>query len=236
MTPRARPFPRSRPQAGFTLVEALVAMTLMGLVLTGLALLTGQWLPGWSRGLARVQQTERLALAIDRMAADLAAAEFVPANTKSKKPFFAGGESAVIFVRTALGPNARPGLEIVQLAPASGLKGAALARSTVPFVPRTPEAPPRAFGPPVPLLDAPYRVSFSYAGRDGTWRPDWSDAEELPRAVRLVVRDGTSGRALAASTAAMVRAQVPQLCVSEKTEKGCSSAPPPGQTVEAPAQ
>ena len=59
------------------------------------------------------------------------------------------------------------------------------------------------------------------------------DAEELPRAVRLVVRDGTSGRALAASTAVVIAAEVPRLCVTEKTEKGCA-APPPGQITEAP--
>lgn len=223
---------RPCPEAGFTLVEALVAMTLMGLVLTGLALITGQWLPGWSRGLARVQQTERLALAIDRMAADLAAAAFVPANIKSASPLFAGRDSTVTFVRTALGPNARPGLEIVELAPAAS---GGLARSTGPYVPRPAEAPPQPLGAPVPLLDAPYRIAFSYAGRDGAWRSDWMDAEELPRAVRLVVRDGTSGRALAASTAVVIAAEVPRLCVTEKTEKGCA-APPPGQIAEAPPQ
>lgn len=221
---------RPRPTAGFTLVEALVAMTLMGLVLTGLALLTGQWLPGWSRGLARVQQTERLALAIDRMAADLVVAAFVPANVTSTKPLFAGSDGAVTFVRTALGPNARPGLEIVQLAPAAG----GLARRAGPYVPRPADAPAQPLGAPVPLLDAPYRIAFSYAGRDGAWRSDWINGEELPRAVRLVVRDGTTGRALAASTAVVIAAEVPRLCVTEKTEKGCA-APPPGQVAEAPA-
>ena len=224
--------PRPCPEAGFTLVEVLVAMTLMGLVLTGLALLTGQWLPGWSRGLARVQQTERLALAVDRMAADLEAAAFVPANVKSTRPLFAGSEGAVTFVRTALGPNARPGLEIVTLAPAAT---GGIGRSTGPYVPRAAEAPPRPLGAPVPLLDPPYRIAFSYAGRDGAWRSDWSEAEELPRAVRLVVRDGGSGRALAASTAVVIAAEVPRLCVTETTEKGCA-APPPGQIAEAPPQ
>lgn len=63
--------------SGFTLVEALAAMVLMGLVLAALATITGQWLPNWSRGFSRVQSSQLLAAALDRIVADLGAAEFV---------------------------------------------------------------------------------------------------------------------------------------------------------------
>jgi general secretion pathway protein J len=231
--------PHQASVAGFTLVEALVAMALMGLVLTGLAMVTSQWLPNWQRGLARVQSSELVALAIDRIVADLASAEFVPPNRATKKPLFEGSELAVTFVRSALGPNAAPGLEIVQLAEARELKGPALARSTARFAPRAPDAAAPRFGEPIVLLKPPYRASFSYAGRDGVWRADWIDADELPRAVRLVVRDTATGRALGASTATMIHTELPVECITEQTRRGCGAdkgAPKDGETTpeEAP--
>jgi general secretion pathway protein J len=211
------------PVAGFSLVEALVAMALMGLVLTGLALVTAQWLPNWQRGLTRVQQSELLALAIDRIVADLAAAEFVPANIESKRPLFEGSELSVTFVRSALGPNARPGLEIVRLSEASNPRPA-LVRSTALFAPRPPDAAPPRFADPIALVSSLYRVSFSYAGRDGVWRSDWIDAEELPRAIRLVVRDAATSRTLGASTATVIHTELPMECVTEESRRGCSNS------------
>lgn len=220
MSARAR-----RNAAGFTLVEALVALVLMGLVLTGLAMATGQLMPQWARGLSRIEASERLALALDRVTADLAAAEFVPAHTAAKGPLFEGSATRITFARTALGPNAPPGIEIVRLAPANDLSGAGLARSTAPLLPRGPEAPPPALGTPVELLGPAWRISFSFAGRDGIWRTDWASAEDLPRAVRIVVREASGGRALPFSTTAIIRTELPAACVTEKTRRGCDKPP-----------
>ena len=77
---------RRSSTAGFTLVEALVATVLMGMILAALATVTAQWLPNWNRGFVRVQRTELLAIAIERLAADFAAAEFVPPNRCLKAP------------------------------------------------------------------------------------------------------------------------------------------------------
>jgi len=214
-----------RNAAGFTLVEALVALVLMGLVLTGLAMATGQLMPQWARGLSRIEASERIALAVDRVTMDIAAAEFVPAHTAAKGPLFEGSATRIIFARTALGPNAPPGIEIVRLAPANEASGAGLARSTAPLLPRGPEASPPALGTPVELLGQAWRISFSFAGRDGAWRADWASAEELPRAVRIVVREASSGRALPFSTTAVIRTELPAACVTEKTRRGCDKPP-----------
>src|ERR1700730_6880301 len=101
--------PRHRV-AGFTLIEALAATVLMGMILTALATVTGQCLPNWNRGFARVQLAELLEIALERLVADLAAAEFISPNRKSTRPLFEGTELAVTFVRSALGPNTPPGL------------------------------------------------------------------------------------------------------------------------------
>jgi len=210
--------------AGFTLVEALMATVLMGIVLTALATITAQWLPNWSRGFARVQRSELAAVALDRIVADLAAAEFTPPNRDSKRPLFEGTELAVTLVRTAFGPNARPGLELVRLAETADLRGSKLVRSTAPFVPRDLRAAPPHFGDPVVLLSVPYRASFSYAGRDGVWRNSWLDAKELPAAVRLIIRDAATGRTLSASTVTVVRTQLPAECVAANADRECGGA------------
>ena len=102
--------------AGFTLVEALVATALMGFILAALATITAQWLPNWNHGVVRVQRNEQVALGLERVAADLGAAEFISASHETRMPFFDGTNRSVIFVRTNLGPNTGPGLEVVRIA------------------------------------------------------------------------------------------------------------------------
>src|SRR5437764_13485055 len=102
-------------EAGFTLIEALVALALTGLVLSALGTMTAQWLPNWNRGLDRIQQSELIGIALQRIGADLAAAEYVPANRGERRPIFEGSELSVTFVRSALGPNAGSGLDVVRV-------------------------------------------------------------------------------------------------------------------------
>src|SRR5437764_6527235 len=99
-------------EAGFTLIEVLVATLLMTVILAALATVTAQWLPNWNRGMARVQNGERLAIGLERAIADLSAMEMIPLNSDSRKPLLEGAELSLTFVRTAVGPNSRPGLEI----------------------------------------------------------------------------------------------------------------------------
>src|SRR5215475_9297212 len=119
---------RDRRIAGFTLIEALIALALMTVILAGLASITSQWLPNWNRGIARAQRSELVRLALDRLISDLGASEFVPPNGDSKAPLFDGTEFSVTLVRTAVGPNARPGLEIVRIGQTGEKRGAALVR------------------------------------------------------------------------------------------------------------
>jgi len=77
-------------EAGFTLIETLVALALTGLVLSALANITSQWLPNWNRGMDRIQRSESISLALQRIGADLAAAEYVPGNSKQRQPLFDG--------------------------------------------------------------------------------------------------------------------------------------------------
>lgn len=216
-------------QLGFTLVEALLALALMGVILTALATVTAQWLPNWNRGFARVQRVEHLALGIERLVADLAAAESIRPGRESVQPLFDGAQLSVTFVRTALGPNTRSGLEIVRIAEMAGERGPTLVRTRAPFMPIVAgvnDKNPPNFADPVVLMRAPYRVSFAYAGADRVWQDIWRGAYQLPAAIRVTVRDDATQRTLAISTATMVHVDLPAECISAKSMADCRSRKP----------
>lgn len=213
--------------AGFTMLEALVAVALMGIIVGALAAVTAQWLPNWSRGLLRVQHNEQLAIALDRMVLDLGAAEWVSAREPGKY-LFEGDESSVSFVRTALGPNDRVGLDYVRFSEAATGLGRALVRARAPFTPLAGDsaviARRIAFADPVVLLREPYRILFAYAGLDGVWKGSWHGS--LPLAIRLNVFDNSTQRLLAISTAVRPHTTL-AAPVPEQTD-----APPPVPTGE----
>jgi general secretion pathway protein J len=208
------------PMAGFTLLEALVAMALMGLILTALATVTSQWLPNWNHGIVRVQRSDQVALGLERLAADIAAAQFIPASDQTRNPFFDGADRSIVFVRTALGPNTKPGLEVVRIAEVDSKQGPFLVRTRAPFVPGIDGIQP-VFSDPVVLLRAPYQLSFSYAGTDRSWREDWRAQVQLPNAVKLSVRDATTQRTLSISTATLVHAEIPVDCITARSLAEC---------------
>jgi len=217
--------PRRAPagEAGFTLVEVLLATLLMTVILAALATVTAQWLPNWNRGMARVQRAERLAMGLDRIVADLSVAETIPVNGDAKTPLFEGSELAVTFLRTAVGPNARPGLEIIRLIEKADSQGLAMVRERAPFAPMPSDAQIR-FADQVVLIRAPLRVTFSYAGPDQVWQPDWQGKTQLPDMVRVTVRDSATGQVLAVSRAATVHVNAPAECVRAKNPATCLTA------------
>jgi general secretion pathway protein J len=198
---------RRTGEGGFTLIEALVALALTGLVLSALANITAQWLPNWNRGFDRIQRSEMIGITLQRISDDLAAAQFVPVGGDETRPLFSGSEQTVTFVRTAVGPNAGPGLEVVRLSETSDQGGLATVRSRMSFRPMPPESASDRlrFSEPVLLLRAPYQLSFAYAGDDQAWHSAWQNIEKLPAKIRLTVRDSSNGRAI--STVAVIHVQ-----------------------------
>ena len=217
--------PRRAPadQAGFTLIEVLVATLLMTVILAALATVTSQWLPNWNRGMARVQRAERLAMGLERIAADLSVAEMVPIDGDAKVPLFEGSELAVTFVRTAVGPNARPGLEIIRFMEKADDQGLALVRERVPFAPMSSDAQIR-FADQVVLIRLPFRVTFSYAGPDQVWQPDWHGQMQLPDRIRIAVRDSATGQVLSVSSATIVHVNAWAQCARAKNPVTCLTA------------
>jgi general secretion pathway protein J len=221
---RTVPVGKRECESGFTLIETLVALALMGLVLSALANITSQWLPNWNRGMDRIQRSESIALALRQIGADLAAAEYVPANREQRQPLFDGSELTVTFVRTALGPNAKPGLDVVRIGETTDHGDLVTVRSRAPFAPLLPGtslSEQLQFGDPVALLRPPFRLSFSYAGSDRVWRDGWHEADKLPAAIMLTVRDGATERVLSVSTVASIHAEAPAAVKCAQPGNGC---------------
>jgi general secretion pathway protein J len=217
---------RRAGEGGFTLIEAIVALALMGLVLSALASITAQWLPNWNRGIDRIQRDEAIGTALQRMAADLAAAEYVPANRESRHPLFDGSELSITFVRTAMGPNVGTGLDVVRLGETSERGKFVTVRSRTPFAPLpvgSTLSEQLHFGDPVVLLHAPFRLSFAYAGQDRVWNSTWRNAKRLPSMIRLTIRDAASERVLSVSTIAAIHAEVPSDC--RQPDGNCDDKP-----------
>jgi len=193
--------PNCEGVAGFTMIEAVVTLALMGFILAALATITAQWLPNWNHGVGRVQAEEKLALGLERATADLAAAEFIPVSVKARQVFFDGTDRSATFVRTAMGPNAGPGLEVIRIAEVNNSSGWNLVRTR-----------------------AVYRVTFSYAGIDRVWRDSWQQQLLLPSAIRLTLRDVATRRKLSVSTATLVHVELPLDCVVATSVDACLNA------------
>lgn len=230
MMPRFRSY---ASDAGFTLIETLLSMALLAIIAGGLTLLTAQWLPQWNRGFSRIQRTENLALALRRVTADLASAEFMSVGAAPALVQFDGREGAVAFVRTAIGPQTRPGLDIVRYAQSTMGGAPAVIRDRARWTAsaaglNVPKAEP------VVVLSGAYRLVLSYAGPDGVWQPEWHDRAELPRQIRLSVRDAVTQQALAVSTVIVVHVDAAAECARAKNVAQCVRPQPDRQAQAAP--
>ena len=216
----------ARDAAGFTLVETLMALTLMGIILGALATITGQWMPHWNHGMHRLQRDEMLTLGLDRLTSDLSGAEFVSVDRDTSQPYFEGLERSVTFIRTSLGPNAGSALELVRVVETFNEQGAALVRMRADFAVWRDPGIQSAFTNPVVLVRAPYRITFSYAGADRIWRPTWQRQAGLPTAIKLVVREEGNLNIHSASTAVRLHVAIPQRCIAAKSFDECLRSSP----------
>ena len=180
-------------EAGFTLIEVLLATLLMTVILGALATVTAQWLPNWNRGMARVQRAERLAMGLDRIVADLSVAEMIPVNSDARTPLFEG-------IRTG-GDLRADGGRSQYAARARNRQARRKGRQSGPCVgarARTVHADADGCADPFRRSGCADPFAFS---RDvflcrtrQVWQPDWRGQTQLPDMVRVTVRDSVTGR------------------------------------------
>lgn len=139
---------------------------------------------------------------VERALADLLVAEMIPAGGDIRRPLFEGSDLSVTFVRAAVGPNVRPGLEIIRRIEKVDDQGLALVRERGSFAPISADAQIRF----ADQVSDPCAVSgeFCLSAADQVWQPTWRGQMKLPGMIRMSVRDSTTGQVLAVSSAAVV--------------------------------
>ena len=121
--------------AGFSLIEAMATLALTATIIVALSSVAGQWLPNWRRGFVDLQRADLLGVGLERLVDDLSAAEYVTPSGGALGPLFDGDASSVTFVRSAIGPDAYPHLEIVRMAEIKEDRGLAMVRTRARFAP-----------------------------------------------------------------------------------------------------
>jgi len=173
-------------QAGFTLLELVVAITLMGLVLVVLYSGLRLGLNGWDSGEQRAEATNRLRLVQEFLRRQLAQSMTVyqTGDEQERVVVFAGQANTIEFVAPMLAQLGQGGLYRVRVEASDG-------RLWIRWRPYLPADPSAGEERETELLDGVSAVEWAYFGPEGDddsqpqWRSDWTSPERRPVLVRL---------------------------------------------------
>lgn len=235
MTERAGA-PAEERLAGFTLVETLAALAVASSIIVGAAALVHHVALNFDRGTRGVNDAERFALAMDRLARDFGAICFVtetkekpapqraapalanqPKEPRQDKPLFVGAATKMTFVSASRVGAGAAREELLTLSVESSRDDMTqLVRRRAPWLgPRSGSAA-RDPQDAVVLLKGRYDMSFSFARVDAagglTWTNIWQGEAELPRLIRLNMQDAATGANLLAGAEFVVRVDAPPSC------------------------
>jgi len=211
--------PRDDRRAGFTLIEVLAALAIGSVIIMATAALIHDVARHFDRGTRGAQEAERLMLAVERLAQDFNSARFVGWTTE--------GGPAVAFVGNA-GIMAGPqGEEVVALTVEPAGEVTRLVRRRAAWAgPRTrlEEVSPRDA---VVLVEGALDIAFIFGriapGGALAWSESWIGQTTLPRFVRLILRDRTTGSDLLGEADFVVRADAPPGCGRPDAGASCLS-------------
>ena len=174
-----------RPPGGYSLVELLVAMGLLGLLLSATGLLLSGALAAWDWGAGRVEAQQSVRPALERMARELREAGYDPTGA-GIEPLLVIEPARVVFQRDLNGNGVvDPTWERVTYLLRSG--ETALRRD--------------AGGGAQPIAERVRRLEMTYLGRDG--RPVTDPARVL--SIRIEIEAGRSGSEAVMATLVTIR-------------------------------
>jgi prepilin-type N-terminal cleavage/methylation domain-containing protein len=225
---------------GFTLIEVLAALAIASVIVMATVALMHNVVLTFDRGTNRVSAGERLALAADRLAADIGSARFVlQGSGPAALAAFVGAPTKITFIGTGIiDPASRqeglnevrmPAPEVISIALEAGEETTAVVRRRGAW--RDPRArlTDAALGDEVVLLAGRFDAAFSFArlSPEGklTWSSSWSAEKSLPRLVKLTVRDRASGIDLLGGAEFLIRADASRACTREGANLDCITNP-----------
>ncbi|MDY0073248.1 MAG: prepilin-type N-terminal cleavage/methylation domain-containing protein [Thauera sp.] len=190
-----------RRQAGFTLVEVLIAVTLLSLLLLGLMATIGSFGRGGARLEELSKEMDEVRLVSAFLRQTLAAAAATPAHTfedGAVQPYFIGGEQTLEWLAPLPARHGVGGLHRLRLSVREQPGGMDLLLQYQPYLPPDP-----LNGEVLPDwsqleenvlardLDA-FRIAYQGGGEEG-WSAQWGPLDVLP--LRLTLHFSSAGKA-----------------------------------------
>jgi prepilin-type N-terminal cleavage/methylation domain-containing protein len=222
---------------GFTLIEVLAALAIASVIIMACTALIHNVALFFDRGTRVVTETERLVLAVERLAGDFNSARFVSRRSEDGVAVvaFAGEPASIVFVGAGRAASGVRDDDLISLIveEEGEVRRLVRRRATWPgprarFEDVTPQDS-------VVLIEGRLDISFMF-GRvtpDGAlaWSANWAGERVLPRYVRLVLRDQASGADLLGEADFVIRANAPAACGRSDAAVACLSAAPFMQSV-----
>ncbi|MDF1599305.1 hypothetical protein PZ895_05880 [Mesorhizobium sp. YIM 152430] len=208
-------------QAGFVLVEAVVALAIASLALLLMVTIGGMAAQGVGKGQARTEMLDALEAGTREVRRHIDAFAPVADFARPGGVLFEGRSDRLEFAAPTVAALTDIRHAIVQLAIVEDENGSALVRHT-----RALPDPTGAGGVdrdrPVILLQGPWRMRFFYmASPAQDWLDGWSAAAGLPNVVRLEIVDKASGARVTPPVVVPLRARAVLNCA--ETDGACKA-------------
>jgi general secretion pathway protein J len=225
---------QTRRCEGFSLIEVLVALAISSVIIVATATLIHMVAGTFDRGTRAVDAADRLVLGLERLASDFGSARFVVWKTASGAALAFRGEPAdgekparVIFVGGGSIGSELQRDELISLTVERSDGITRLVRRRAVWTgPDTliEQAPLRDA---VVLIEGNLDISFLFgrvaAGGGLVWSKNWIDETALPRFVRLILRDRSTGADPVGEADFIVRADAPLACGRADASLDCIS-------------
>jgi len=214
-------------EAGFTLIEMLVSITILSVVLALLGLGMRIFSTNWEVNSKHIETLDMVSRAYDILNRDAAGLQrLISLGGGSPRYLFSGARDALSFVTVEPPYPSESGLYFVSYSAASGGQGTELIRARAPYQPAMQTFPGATPANRVSLLEGPFAYRFSYAmtsDEQKGWLMSWPYRNRLPGLVRLEIIDVNQQQPLTPPLVVTIRANAELACLEEKSPL-CSAA------------
>lgn len=191
--------PVTRPamhQGGFTLLEMLLSLTLLGLLLVGLFAAFSTVGRGWDAVAARMEQVEDMRLLSDFLRRQLGQAMAVRIKGEDQPQVyaFAGTAQQVRYVAPMQPLQHQGGVFLLELTVADGKQGKGLQLRYAPYRPDLTWEEAFQDAEPVPVYEGLKAAEFAYFGatehgKEPEWLDKWEEGQRYPALLKLTLAD-----------------------------------------------
>jgi general secretion pathway protein J len=207
----------NRADAGFTLVEALAALAIAGVLLAVIAEFAGRTLSNWNRGQGTIATMEMITRGLARMETDLSAiVPMSPPGSDGTTTYFAGNASQMVFVSATGFATGNRGVELLHFSVDRDGDDTVVVRTRGLVL-----NPPPPFKDPVQIFRGRMKVRFYYRDSEGRIADAWNGRPDIPQAVLVDVKSANDTAVFASAFTVPIRVNFSADCLA-----GNGGAPP----------